>query len=613
FEFGNFGQKQVSGRFNLPISDTTAVQFNGMTNDFDGQYVNINTGSPVEVGARENESFRIQVSHEFNENFDLYFSYDKSDASGSMLNAEALTDPFGNVDLATFNAAPPFLPFPIGPAAPLDQASTEPFVVNSNHTPRNDYDSTGFNITLSYETDGGATLRSITGIRDSVSFYVSDTDYSPNDLLHVEFSDDYNNTSQEFQWISADDDKFEYLGGLYFYEQEGTTSRDAIPGMDVIALAQLNGLPCMLDQPFPLNMCFYPGGAVYNRGSVDVSSWAAYGNASYRIAENTHIDLGLRYTAEEKTADFELGDVNNPIMRMAFNVGAGQVQEKYDDDFVSHSLGVRHQMGDNNLYLKWSTGFKSGGFNLDFIDQYTLDQGAGFDKETVNSIEAGVKGRYLDDTLKVTMAIFKADYEDYQVNQFVSLGENTSTITIQNVGEVITQGLELGLAYQFNDNFSAEIGYGYLDATFGDFPGGGAKLPGGGNADATGNPLPYAPEHSISTNIQYEAEISALGGSTFIAVLNHSYESDQQGTTWNVSEYTLPTGQVIPFSELAARHIFNTRIGLIGPQGNWDLFFWGKNLADESYVKESFRDFFNTYTQEFGDQRTYGIEMNYYF
>ncbi|MCP4270470.1 MAG: TonB-dependent receptor [Gammaproteobacteria bacterium] len=641
-ELGNFGLQQLSGRFNLPLGDATAIQLTAMNHDFDGEYVNINSGSPVEVGARDNTYYRLQLSHEISENLDLYISYDNSDAAGSMVNGEALSDPFGRINLENFNNQHPYSPYPLGPLTPMDQASLEPFVINSSHTPENNYDSSGINVTFTYETESGATLKSITSMRDTFSYYVSDTDYSPNYLLHVEFTDDYENTSQEFQWVSADNEDFEYLGGIYIYDQEGTTNRDAIPGNDVIALGMANGLPCAdLSNGLVLSdmatWCFYPGPAVFNRGSVDVSSWAAYANASFKIAENMHLDIGLRYTDEEKKANFNLGDDGNTLIRSAFSVGAGTVDGLYEDDFLSHSIGLRYQSGNTNYYLKNSTGFKSGGFNTDFIDQVTLDAGAGFDKETVDSWEVGMKGRYMDGKMSFTLAVFDAEYDDYQVNQFVALGADSSTISINNVEKAYTSGLELGLGYQFGDNFSAEFNYGYLDATFGNFPGGGERLysdvtdsnPINGyyNADATGNPLPYAPEHSISSNFVYETDMDVFGGTTFIAVLNHSYASDQQSITWNVTEHTLgfttyvdPPGitvfvptDTIPFSLMEARHLMNLRFGLIDSEGDWDVFLWSKNITDEEYLTESFRDFFNTYTEERGDQRSYGVEVNYYF
>ncbi len=463
FEIGNFGLKQFSGRYNIPLSDSTAIQFTAMTNDFDGQYTNINSGTAVEVGARDNRSYRLQLSHDFGNNIELYVSYDNSEASGSRVNGEALTGPFGNFKLEFWNDAPNLgafnpIPYLIGPIAAMDQSSLDPFVINSSQTPQNNYDSSGLNVTLSFETDNGATLKSISSMRNSFSFYVSDTDYSPNELLHVEFADDYENPSQEFQWISADDEEFEYFAGVYFYDQKGTTNRDAIPGSTAtFPLWMALGIParlgfpdgfngCMsetLDLFDPATYCFFDGPAVFNRGSVDVSSWAIYGNTSIKIADNTHVDIGFRYTDEEKTAGFRLGDDGNPFLRAAFDVGAGTVDGIYTDDFVSHSIGVRHQSGNTNYYIKNSTGFKSGGFNTDFINQGILDAGALFNKETVNSWELGVKGRYMEGDLKFTLAIFDAEYDDYQVNQFVALGADSSTITISNVEKAFTSGLEL--------------------------------------------------------------------------------------------------------------------------------------------------------------------------
>lgn len=592
-EIGNDGLQQFSGRLNLPLSDNTAVQLTFMDHSFDGRYENVYGGVSKEVGAREYNAYRLQLSHQFSDNFDLYLSYDKSESSGNQVNFEALSDTFG------VSAVNP------------DSAESQDFVINTNVTPVNDSSNSGVNLTLNYETEGGSTIRSITAYRDSSAFYISDTDYSPVDFLNVDYTDDYENTSQEFQLISADNDQFEYLAGLYFYKQTGTTNRDAIPGQHFVLLNPAFGLTCVgeVDVNDPASWCLESGKSIFNKGTVDVNSWAAYGNMSYKIAKNTHVDLGLRYTSEEKKADYEVGTEDGGVNGLLFGIGSGTLQNKYEDSFVSHTLGIRHQVDNSNFYAKWSTGFKSGGFNLDYVNQAVLDDGAQFDKETVNSYEIGVKGRYLDNDLRLTLAIFKADYDDYQVNQFKENGENSSTITIENADEVNTQGLELGLDYMLTDELSVNFNYGYLDATFGSYENGGQDM-----ADASGNPLPFAPKHSVSAGIGYERPIEMLENNYFISYLGYSYTSKQQTTSWNVTQVLLADGvSVVPFSQIDAHGLLNMRVGLQDDDDNWDIYLWGKNLLNERYLNRSLRDFFNTYTEQVADERSYGVEVNYYF
>ncbi len=577
-EFGNFGSQQLSGRLNVPLSDTTAIQFSFMKNDFDGQYVNLYDDK--EVGARKTQAMRFQLSHEFNDQFSLYFSYDDSEFTGSFVNGEALTDTFGSV-----------------PLSPDDPAAA-PFVINSNITPSNDNENSGANLTLSYTTDSGAIFNSITGYRDSLGYYVSDTDYAPLDFIHIEYTDEYSNISQEFQWISPENKAFEYVAGLYFYSQEGKTDRSAITGPHIAFLNAAFGLT----DP----VVFKSGDVVYNRGTVDTSSIALYANGNYQLADKTFLDLGLRYTTEEKEVDFDLGRTG--FSGAILGIGTGNLTDKYEDNFISHAIGLRQEIDNSNLYIKWSTGFKSGGFNLDFIQQNVLDAGARFDKETVNSIEAGVKGRYFEDKLKFIFAVFKADYDDYQVNQFLAT-ENGSQITIQNAAKVVTQGIELGSVYALGDNVLIEFNYGYLDAYFDKYPGGGFV----NGSDASGNRLPYAPKHSISSSIQYETELEAFGNSLFVARLGHSYTSKQYTTAWQLDEVTLRGGDTISFGAIDAHNLFNMRIGLVDSEGSWDVSLWGKNITNEKYLKQSYRDFFNTYTEQYGDQRMYGLEVNYYF
>jgi iron complex outermembrane receptor protein len=613
-ELGNFNMRQYNARVNVPINETTAIQVTALDTEQQGEYFNL--FSQERVGDRNYKAARFQLTTTLFDVIDTYFSFDDASSDGTWLNGEALTDTFGQYPTASdpiLNQA----------AGPLVGQIVKPYIIMSDVTPSNGYDNKGYNLTLEYETDAGATVRWITAQRDSQAEFVSDTDYAPVNFLYVDYLDKYDTTTNEFQYISADNEEFEYLAGLYIYDQEGATVRDAVPGSDIAILNAAFGLPCIgeVDITNPLSYCLEADKIVFNRGTVEASSWAAYTNMSLQLAENTHIDFGLRYTKESKSADYTLGTEDGGVNGIIFGVANGTVDNTFDDKFLSHSLGVRTVIGENNFYVKWSTGFKSGGYNLDFIDQFALSQNARFDKETVNSYEAGMKGRYLDGDMNFAAAVFYTDYEDYQVNQFLPLGDNASTISIQNVPEAITKGIELSVDMRFNDNLSADFNYGYLEATFGDFPGGGRRLPDGSNDDATGNTLPFAPKNTLSTTVQYQTQVGQ--DAMFVAILGLQYNGKQFSNTWNSTTHTtgvvnpangqfIPTG-TIPFGLIDKHYLYNARLGLVSVNGDWDVFVWGKNLDGASFNQDSYRDFFNTYVERKYDQRTYGVELNYYF
>jgi len=614
FEVGNFNRRQVSGRFNAPLGEDSAIQISFQDDSKDGEYYNYFNNT--ELGNRDSQAGRFQFIHKFDEQLNLYISYDESKSEGTWVQGEALSDTFGQFPVES----DPLLALAAGP---LVGQINEPYNVLTNVNSENGYNANGFNLTLEYNADNGGIFKSITAVRESDSLYINDTDYSPFSFLKIVFDDSYKTTTQEFQFVSADNKDFEYLGGIYYYDQKGQTQRDAIPGNDIGLLNSAFGLPCIgtVDITNPLSYCLEADKVVFNRGVVDVKSWAGYTNMSWGIGEASHIDFGIRYTTEKKEADYSLGTQDGGVNGIIFGVANGSVVDAFSDEFLSHNIGIRTVVGDTNYYAKWSTGFKSGGYNLDFIDQFALNDKARFNKETVNSYEVGMKGRYLDNALKFTAAVFYTKYDDYQVNQFLALGPNASTISIRNVPNATTKGIELGVDYRVNDNLSAEINLGVLSAEFNSFPGGGVRRPDGSNADASGNTMPFAPRNSISSAVTYETQVNA--DAIFVARLGWNYNSEQYTNPWNVTDYTVgvadpnsgffvPTG-TFPFGQIDSHNLYNLHIGLVSTEGSWDAFFWGKNITDEKYLSESFRDFFNTYTEQQADQRMYGVEINYYF
>jgi iron complex outermembrane receptor protein len=89
-------------------------------------------------------------------------------------------------------------------------------------------------------------------------------------------------------------------------------------------------------------------------------------------------------------------------------------------------------------------GCKSGGIDNSALPSHSL-QGPDFsslyyDSETGKGGEVGMKGSFMDGTMRVNAAVFYYDYEDLQVQTF---NANTIQFETSNAGELNTQGFEV--------------------------------------------------------------------------------------------------------------------------------------------------------------------------
>ena len=302
-------------------------------------------------------------------------------------------------------------------------------------------------------------------------------------------------------------------------------------------------------------------------------------------------------------------------------------------------ISLGYALGDNtNIYGKYSTGFKSGGFNLDYITQADLDAGIIFDEETVDSYELGLKSVFLDGRLQFNAAAFIANYQDYQVNQFFDLGFDEETgaqltsIRITNAAEVDTSGLEFELTYNVTANLTLNATLGLLDATFADFPGGTSeevpddsgnpvKVP----VNAKGNELPLAPSVNGTFGFQHYTHFSKVD---LLLRLDVIYTGDYFTTIENETERNLtglaPTTflfdpgsfgipHTIDYGYVDSFTTLNGRIGLISNSGKWEAYLWGRNMTDEFTYVDYFRDFFGSLSGVPLMPRTYGIEATFHF
>jgi iron complex outermembrane receptor protein len=323
--------------------------------------------------------------------------------------------------------------------------------------------------------------------------------------------------------------------------------------------------------------------------------------------------------------------------------GPGVYADSRSDTNFSPAISIGYQVSDStNTYFKYSTGFKSGGFNLDFVTQPDVDQGLAFDKETVDSIEVGMKTSLFDDRLTLNMAYFVSNYKDYQVNQFFDLGDAAdgtplTSIRIENAAEVDTNGLELEANFRVSDDLKITGSMGFLDATFASYPDGANSVivrPGGTiariPADADGNDLPNAPDFTAALGIEYYKEVTS--GMDLLFRLDVTHRGDSFTTINNEKDRIVPgthpltfafdlanyqgaatTLDTVEFGHIEATTMVNARFGLLATNIGLEVYLWGRNLTDEDEPVDSFREFFGTLVNTPRTPRTYGVEFIYNF
>jgi iron complex outermembrane receptor protein len=555
---GDHNERQGSLRFNTALASNVAakVSFNRAlrdgftTNRFDGS----------DVGNRDATSGRAQLR------------WDASDSLQVLASVDGLRTrergEYGNAFTNTFGTA-------------ISPLYATPRTIDVNHASADERDVYGGALDMAYTLESGSVLKSISSYRSTEFASTLDVDYSTIDLIAVDFADEYRQFTQEFQWLAARIDRFEYLAGLYLYQQDSETSRAA----RTQSQAPLVGLPA--------------GESVPTAGEVTTRNVAFYANGTYDLTPRLELGVGFRWSWEEKEATYAIDGSRLPALGLA----TGALADTRSDEDFSPTVTLTYQWTPNFVsYLRYAEGYKSGGYNLDFVGPSAFPNGLEFERETASSYEAGIKGDAWQRRLSFAVAVFRSDFENYQVDQFQEVSPGVIAIVIGNAAEVRTQGIELEATLRPIDRLSLNLGVGVLEAEFESFPGGGA-----GNTDASGKELPGAAPLQANAGIGYAI---ALGRSLDLTLhADYTYRDRFFSDIDNRSTVTVG-GRTVPYDRVDASDSVNARIA-IGPSSQqWEFALWSRNLLDSQHVALYGGDFFGTLTRRYAPPRTWGAEIS---
>lgn len=607
---------------NLPLTRDSAVRLTGYYRDIGDWITNLSDG-----GTNDGRDRGIRAAYRFagiNTTVDLSVSHTEQRQNQLELVPTGVLAPIPqqligvveNFDqlFAVFGA--PIIDTNQFPHWPLP-ATRAPFWPDNfdtidNDTPRrSDNDTSMVIANIDHEFTNGLQLTSVTGYLDNEFSQSGDGDASPFPAFRVDRDSDSEGWSQELRLSSFGSGRLDWTIGSIYAEDEITETDLSVHlssdpylnawgallfalGVDSgqvdltdpqIQFALANGL---IPEIFgPLSVGNFED---VDRG-IDTDSFAVFGDLTYALTGSIDASFGLRWTEDDVT----FSEITRPTLTIP--VGSDITSESFSN--LSPRVALNWRITDAvSSYAKASRGYKVGGVNSDVT---LTDDGAVekvYDEETAWSYEAGFKGQFLDDRLRVNAAIFYIDWEDIQVR-----GQDVLTQRqfVQNATSATSKGGELELRARVTPDLTWDLGYGYNDATFDSFPN---AIPidqiGAGTVDASGNQVPFAPENTLNSGIEYR--FPAFAGINGWFRFDYRYVDSQQ------TEATNDPRRVLPEFDL-----FNIRVGF--EHERFDFSLYVNNLFDEEYVlgNQNLETYYSGLQLAVGQPRTFGGVVNFNF
>lgn len=249
-----------------------------------------------------------------------------------------------------------------------------------------------------------------------------------------------------------------------------------------------------------------------------------------------------------------------------------------------------------NVYLKFSKGYKAGGFNTQMFSDVLQQRlmgimgiGSKYDPEEIVSYkpeqswnyEIGSHLNFPKAKTSLDLAAFYIDCRDQQLTVFPD-GTTTGRI-MTNAGKTRSFGVEISANTRTVSNFEFNVSYGYTNAKFREFF--------NGIYDFAGKWLPYVPSNTLFLQGLYSINLKRSGlderdnkGKKSMLLLDVNFRG---------------TGPVYWNEENDRRQNF---YGLLGAAITWfynnlEIKLWGKNLTNTDYNTFYFKSMGNEFLQ----------------
>ncbi|MGV8942113.1 MAG: TonB-dependent receptor [Lysobacter sp.] len=555
---GNYNQLDVKAAIGGPIGGTEALRarLSVASMNRDGFGRNLTTGQ--DVSDKEINAARLQIGAFASEEFDVQFALDFMDDQSGVRGAKML---------APSRLAPAY--------PPMDSR----YDIRSAMRNVNDTEMKGGSATVNWRPNEDWAFKYVIAKRESDTETNIDFDLTPLKLIDVRAFYSDQQVSHEVQANFDNGGRSRGVVGLYTFDGEA--------GGQV-----LNHFSNPLQAPSLTNPLYGD-----TQGKVITQSFAAYANWTFDLTERMKLDLGARYTDEDKHAialnRFYLEPTYKTVWGTAANFDK-TVNFKNTSPRVSLDYNVTP---DIMVYGSASRGFKSGGYNIRANTTAVPRSGEPFGDEQVDSYEIGSKMSLLDSRMFLNLAYFHNKYEDIQLSVFTTYtlpdGSKTFFGDFTNAGKGTVQGIEAEYQFLPTDNWLISGNLAWLDAKYDEFITAGVNV-------ADSQRFTNAPEFSGALNVEYRTDLA--NGGNLSARVGYSYQSE----VW-------PTTDLSPVIRQGGYGLVSAGV-IWRIDDAWSLSLQGSNLADEEYRTTGYNiPSYGVLTGFYGNPRQYALTARYEF
>jgi iron complex outermembrane receptor protein len=407
------------------------------------------------------------------------------------------------------------------------------------------------------------------------AYFYDDNGDLVNPAQYIQAEDGYKKTSHELRIASPQDQRFRFVGGLFFTQH----FHDIQQRYRVDNLASVLSVRGWEDTIWLTKQ---------ERRDKDQ---AIFGEVSFDFTDKLTGTVGFRHFRNENSLKGFFGFANgyssqgsqlpqnrygeaacivqhgtDPNLWPSFNGAPCSVFDKtITEKDTLGKFNLSYKLTDDKmLYFTWSEGYRPGGINR----RGTLPP---YLTEFLTNYEIGWKTAWMGNRLTFNGAAFHQIWDDFQ---FPILGQNGLT-EIRNANQARIQGLEMDINWAATYNLKLSAGVGFYDAELtenycGQVDGSGNPVTNCATPQAPdGTRLPITADYKGNVNARYSFDIG-----TYEAYWQGSFVYEGRRT----SDLRLNERQIL--GDLPSYTLFDMALGV--RKNNWSVDLYVKNLLDEN-------------------------------
>ncbi len=296
-------------------------------------------------------------------------------------------------------------------------------------------------------------------------------------------------------------------------------------------------------------------------GTQESDTIAVFASADIELNELFTLNLGARYTREEKEA--AIATILFNTCTLAAGCFATDLNDSRSWNNFAPKIGLQIRPDDSTLlYGFWTKGFRSGGYNMRHTAAAIPNQS--FDDEEQSSFEVGMKKDFADGTFRLNAAAYYNIIDNMQ--REVNLSDPVVGVVqlIRNTADATITGIDIEASWVISDSLFLTSSLGYVDGKYDEVL---FDLSGDGqvNRDDTELQLPRLAPWSYGATLTYTRDFN-WGALT---LQGSGYRRDPAKYTDN------------NLGSLRAADMFDARIAIDLMDGQLSLSAFGKNLKNE--------------------------------